>query len=68
MTRPAGHVVQPRDQRGQRGLAGAGGADDGDRLAGRDVEVHVVQHRLVGLVGEGEADALEAQVAARAAR
>ena len=61
----AGDVVQARHQRGQRGLAGAGGADDRDGLAGRDLEVDVAQHRLVGCVGEGEADVLEAQVAAR---
>ena len=64
----AGDVVEPRHQGGQDGLAGAGRADQGDGLAGRDVEVDVAQHRLVGLVGEREVDVLEAQVAASAAR
>ena len=38
------------------------------RLARRDVEVDVAQHRARRSVGEGEVDVLEAQVAARAAR
>ena len=52
VTAPAGHVEQPRHQRGQAGLAGPGGADDGDRLARADVEVDVAQHRLVERAGE----------------
>ena len=60
----AGDVVEARHQRGEARLAAAGGPDQRDRLARQDLEVDVAQHELVGLVGEGEVDVLEAQVAA----
>ena len=44
-TRPDGRVVQAGDQRGERGLAAAGLADEGQRGAGRDVQVDVGEHR-----------------------
>src|SRR5690606_19724135 len=42
---PVGGVVEPGDELGYRGLSRAGGADQGDRLTGRDVQVEVWQHR-----------------------
>ena len=62
--RPAVEFVEAREQRGDRRLAGAGWADEGDRLAGADVEVDVPQDGLVRAVAEG--DVLVADVAAQA--
>ena len=45
VTRPAGHVVEARHERGQRRLARAGVPDQRDRRPGGDVEVDVVEHR-----------------------
>ena len=57
-----GDVVEAGDQVGDGGLAGAGLADQRHGLAGLDGEVDVLQHRLVGLVGEGDAAQLDAAV------
>ncbi len=50
--------LEAGDQAEQRRLAAAGGAEDGDQLAGADVEVDIVQHLLVaealGDAREGE--------------
>ena len=54
-------VVQPREQPGDGALARAGGADEGERLARRDVQVEPVEHEAVALVAE--ADAVEPDVA-----
>ena len=62
VTRPAVASYSRGTSAGERRLAGPGGADDGDGLARRDVEVDVLQHELVG-VGVVEVDVLEAQVA-----
>ena len=59
-------LVEARQEGGDRRLAGAGGADEGDGLAGADVEVDVRQDRLVGAVAEG--DVLVADVAAQVRR
>ena len=56
--RPAGHVVEARDQVDQRGLAAAGRAHDGGRLAGLGGERDVVQHRLLR-AGVAELDVAE---------
>ena len=45
-------LVEPHEQVDQRGLAGAGRSDDGDRLAGFDDEVEVLDERDVGQVAE----------------
>ena len=45
----------------QRALAAAVRADDGDRLAEGDLQIHVFDHRLARLIGE--ADVLEHQIA-----
>ena len=55
-------LVEAHEQVDERRLAGAGRPDDGDRLAGRDVEIEVVDERLVRLVAER--DALEGDRAA----
>ena len=52
-------VVEARDQGGEGGLAAAGGPDQRDRLAGRDLEVDLRQHRPLAVVAEP--DLLEPQ-------
>src|SRR6266511_1713862 len=57
---PAGlGVVEAGDQGGDRGFPGAAGADQGDELAGGDVDGEVVDGRPVG-AWVGERDVLEA--------
>ena len=48
------HVVKPRDQLAERALAAAGRADDGDGLARRDGQRHVVQNLRIVLIGEAD--------------
>ena len=55
-------VVVAGHERRERGLARPRAADHGERGAGGDLEIEVVQHRAVGVVAERHA--LEAQVAA----
>ena len=57
-----GRVPEAGRQPGDGGLAGAGGADDGERLPGRDREVEVVEHRALPVA---ELDGLEADLAVR---
>ena len=57
----AARIIQPRDQRAEGGLARSGLADQGERDAGRDVQVDAGQGGAVG-AGVGEADVLEADV------
>ncbi len=59
---PASGLVQAHQQVGERALAGAVLADDGERLAGLDVQVEVVQRRLAA--GVGEAHVAECDLAA----
>ena len=59
---PLGDVVEARHERGESRLARAGLADEGDRLAGRHVELHTVEHGSALEVLE--AHVLEAKVAA----
>ena len=59
VTRPAGRVVEPRQELQERGLAAAVGADDGDRFAGADFEVDAAEDRLFGVVLK--ADVFESQ-------
>ena len=66
-TAPGGRVVEAGDELDERRLAGAGGADEGDDLAGGDVEVDAAQ-RLEARARVGERDALEADVAGRGGR
>ena len=47
------HVIEPGDQLAQGGLAASGWPHHGDGLAGADVEIHIVEHRQVILIGEG---------------
>ncbi len=49
---PVGRVVEPRHELGEGRLAGTRRSDQGDRLAGRDVEREVRQHRAVAAVPE----------------
>ena len=49
----AGGVVKARDHADDRGLAAAGRADDPHELARLDSGVNVLQHRRLGVVGEG---------------
>jgi hypothetical protein len=58
----AAGVIQPRDQRAEGGLARSGLADQGERAAGRDVQVDGGQGGAVG-AGVGESGILEADVA-----
>ena len=53
-TCPATGVVGAVDQFHQGGLAGAGLTDDGDGLAGFDLEGNVLQDRLAGRIGKGD--------------
>ena len=57
-----GRVVEARDQLGHRRLARPRGAHEGHRLAGRNREVDVVQHRHGRVVAER--DVVEADLAA----
>ena len=59
---PLLHVVEAAEQADDARLARAGRADDGDARARRDLEAHVLQHRLVRVVGE--VDVAELDVAA----
>ena len=59
----AGRVIQPGDQRAEGGLARSGLAGQGERGAGRDVQVDGGQGGAVG-AGVGEAGILEPDVAA----
>ncbi len=47
--RALGRFLEARDGAQQGGLSAAGGAQNGDELAGRDLEVHSVQHALVAI-------------------
>ena len=59
----AGDVVEPRHQRRSGWSCRSRSRPPARRVSpGRDVEVDVAQHQLVGRVGEGEVDVLEAQV------
>ncbi len=60
--RAAGGVVEPGYQRGEGGLAGPGLADQGQRGAGRDIQVDAGQGGPVR-AGIGEADAVEPDMA-----
>ncbi len=46
-------VVEARQQQGDGGLAGAGGADDGEGLAGADLEGEPVEDGAVAVIAEG---------------
>ena len=48
------YVVEAGEQAGDGALAGAGGADDGDGLAGVDMQIQVAQDRLVAVVAKGD--------------
>ena len=50
--RTTGHVVKAGDQLAERTLAAAGRADDGDGLARRDVQGHIVQNFGIVLIGK----------------
>ena len=62
---PRARIVEPQQQMKQRALAGAGGADDRDLLAGLDRERNIVDREHIGPRRIGEADIVEADVAAR---
>ena len=49
---PPGRVVEAREQPCDRALAGAGRAHECDRLAGPQLQLETVEHRLVALVAE----------------
>ena len=53
---PAVGIFQPQDQPADRGLAAAGFADQPERLAGIDVEAHVL-HRAHGAARAAQAAA-----------
>src|SRR5690606_19464652 len=63
---PGGGVVEARDQRAERRLAGARGPDHGGGGPGGDGQVDAAQHRCA--VAVGEADVLEADLAAHSGR
>ena len=63
VTRPAGHVLQAREQRRDGRLARAGRADERERLAGLDREVEAAQHAALP-PGIREVHVVEAHVAA----
>ena len=50
--RTTGHVVKAGDQLAERTLAAAGRSDDGDGLARRDVQGHIVQNFGIVLIGK----------------
>ena len=58
-----GGVEEAGDEVDQGGLARAGAADDGRRRAGRDREVDVAEHGVLG-AGVVEADVVQLEVAA----
>ena len=49
-----GHVVKPGYQLAEGGFATAGGADNGHRLPRLNVQVHMVQHGQISVVGKGQ--------------
>ena len=49
-----GYVIEPGNQLAQGGFATAGGAYNGHRLPGLHMKVHIVKHRQVPVVGEGD--------------
>ena len=51
--RAGGRIVEAGDEIAERRLAGAAGADQGDHLAGLDVQIDLMQHRR-GRSGIGE--------------
>ena len=61
--RALGRVVEAREQPGDRRLAAAGAADERDRLARRQVQVEVLEHRPGLAVAEG--DVAQLHLAAR---
>ena len=56
-------IIEPHEQVDEGGLAAAGGADDGDALAGLDVQRQTLDERAVGQIAEG--DVLDLDVAVR---
>ena len=56
-------IIEPHEQIDEGGLAAAGGADDGDALAGLDVQRQALDERAVGQIAEG--DVLDLDVAVR---
>ena len=56
-------VIEPHEQVDEGGLAAAGGADDGDALAGLDVQRQALDERAVGQIAER--DVLDLDVAVR---
>ena len=48
------HIVKPGDQLAQGGLATAGGADHRQRLPCPDVEIHIVKHGQIPLIGKAD--------------
>ena len=48
----AGHVIEPGNQADQARLGGARAAQNADRLAGGDVQIHIAQDVLAAAVGE----------------
>ena len=48
------HIIEPGQHVDDRGLARAGGAHEGDRLAGLHMQVKMLEHVGVLLVGEGD--------------
>ncbi len=52
-------IVVAQDEREDRALAGTGRADDGDRLARRNIEGDVVERRQVRALRIGEGDRIE---------
>ena len=64
LTAPDFGIVEAQQQVEHGGLAGARGADDGDRLARRDLEVEAVERQRLGPRGIAERHLLEAHGAA----
>ena len=59
------HVVEAGDEHGQGRLARTGPADDGQRLAGLDVQIQPAQHRLGSGVAEPDVGEAQPQRAVR---
>ena len=57
------HIIEAHEQVDEGGLAAAGGADDGDALAGLDVQVQALDEGAVRQVAEG--DILQLHMAVR---